>query len=97
MSLYVLNWCRIEIATIRNLGLAPCPRCTVKKSDVYKLGQKQDIQNRVRNARKDDHHRRHTIKMVAAWINEKGYVIQGTPVQNVLKKDSWVPIEVRPN
>jgi hypothetical protein len=42
---------RVLIATIRDKGLCPCPRCFVLKSEIDKLGQKLDARYRITQAR----------------------------------------------
>jgi hypothetical protein len=42
---------RVLLATVRNKGNCPCPRCLVRKEDIFKLGQVRDIQNHLSHAR----------------------------------------------
>ena len=79
---------RVLLATIRDKGNCPCPRCLVVKSDIAKLGHKIDIQNRVSKARS---YLSDTIKLARSFIYEQGRKITSKAVEQLLKSKSWVP------
>lgn len=89
---------RVLIATIRDMGSCPCPRCKVKKSDLFKSGTTQDMQERRANVRKDDAAFRSKVKDARTQIFDHGYTIDsGAKVEPILKPESLVPTEVRPH
>ena len=44
-ALHLSNFFRILLATIRDKGFCPCPRCLVPKTHLDRLGLKLDIKN----------------------------------------------------
>src|SRR5262245_26895967 len=57
----VLINCRILLATIRNLGRCPCPRCLIPMSRVHNMGKVLDMKQRKTLARIDDEARRDKV------------------------------------
>lgn len=87
--------CRVLIATIRDMGGCPCPRCTVTKSDLDKAGSDQDAKNRVNHTRIDNDEFRGKVKAARTEIFENGYTIDSSArVEPILKPESLVPTEV---
>ena len=86
---------RILLATIRNLGACPCPRCTIPKANVPELGTKYDDSRRSKFARIDDHSLQSTIKSARKAIYEGGRGVKSTAVEKMLQKESLVPTQVR--
>jgi hypothetical protein len=84
---------RVLLATIRNLGRCPCPRCEIQKVHVGGLGTNVDRQRR-------DHERTDTPSRIARIdaarkaIFEKGAGVSSTRVENILKERSEVPTHV---
>jgi hypothetical protein len=84
---------RVLLATIKNLGGCPCPRCFIEKAQIPEMGTKADMRRR-QKIRQDTSGWRNKIERVRSWIFEKGYLIAGAAVNRVLKPQSWVPTRV---
>lgn len=83
---------RVLLATIRNLGDCPCPRCYVRKHQIRKLGTVQDIDLRKTKARVDDEARRGRVTLARDFIyGDHRSTVNGNAVENVLKERSEVP------
>jgi hypothetical protein len=89
LLIFVCN--RILIASIRNLGLCPCPRCLIPLDRVHNLGMIRDMSQRKTLARVDDNYRRNKIAAARRIIYEKNYQVNSTAVENLLREESWVP------
>ncbi|EGO24774.1 hypothetical protein SERLADRAFT_370017 [Serpula lacrymans var. lacrymans S7.9] len=76
------------IATIRDMGNCPCPRCLVPKSEIDKIGQVRDLQSRVAKTRS---YAMHKIKLAREVIYCIGHSITSSTVDDILKNESWVP------
>ena len=85
---------RILIASIRNLGRCPCPRCLITLDCVVDMGKRRDMTQRETLARIDDMSRRNRVDSAREIIYEKNYAVDGNPVENLLKVDSLVPTAV---
>jgi hypothetical protein len=85
---------RIALASIRNLGNCPCPRCLTPLSDAHKFGMAMDQKKRRTLARTDDRSRQ--IKVSSAWklIYCNNYAVNSAPVESLLKETSLVPTSV---
>jgi hypothetical protein len=91
-------YCRVLIATVRDMGACPCPRCLVRKPDLYLLGTYQDQQLRHDHARHDDDAFRRAIRHARNLIYNKGYVVNSNSYEfETLNKMSLVPTEVLPS
>ena len=86
---------RILMAGIRNLGLCPCPRCIIKKTDISALGTPMDDKRRMK-LRRNTHHF-HTKVSIARDLIYKGCQINSKPVNHFLKEESLVPTTVCPS
>ena len=83
---------RVLIATIRDMGICPCPRCTIKKESFYALGTTGDTADRNSKARRDNDNFRSIIQEARDNIYQKGYALQSEPgVERLLKESSFVP------
>jgi hypothetical protein len=80
------------IATVRDKGLCPCPRCFVLKSEIDKLGQKLDARYRITQARS---YVGDIITSARNFIYKLGYGVGSAAVERLLKEKSWVPTRVR--
>lgn len=89
---YQIN--RILMAGIRNMGLCPCPRCTIEKIYISKLGTPMDEKRRMK-LRRNTHHFRTKVS-IARDLIYKGHRIRSTPVGYFLKEESLVPTTVSP-
>jgi hypothetical protein len=85
---------RALLASIRNLGRCPCPRCLVSKSDINKLGQFLDMSHCLSNARRDDMEYRRKVNSAREIIYSKGYTVDSTAVEAILAESSLVPTQV---
>ncbi|KAI0077095.1 hypothetical protein K474DRAFT_1662200 [Panus rudis PR-1116 ss-1] len=82
---------KVLLVSIRDMGSCPCPRCHMPKSEIHHLGQVQDQQFRVDNARQDDHARREKVQLARRFIYDLGYGITSKAVEDLLKPQSLVP------
>lgn len=85
---------RILLASIRNLGRCPCPRCLMPLDRVPNMGMHRDMTQRMSLARVDDTKRRSRIKAAREAIYVKNYTIDSMAVENLLREDSLVPTAV---
>ena len=79
---------RVLLATIRDKGYCPCPRCIIPKSKFWQVGWWNDIKARVSQARTYVQD-----KIIAARdaIYRLGAPIKGVAVERLLKDCSLVP------
>ena len=79
---------RALLATIRDKGLCPCPRCLVPKSKLDQTGTKHDNKFRLRNHRTylSDH-----VLIARNAIYKSAAAIAGAIVNRLLKATSSVP------
>ncbi|KAJ2911489.1 hypothetical protein MD484_g8926, partial [Candolleomyces efflorescens] len=82
---------KIIVASIKNLGKAPCTRCAIPLVEVPRLGMKSDRQNRVRLARVDDSSRRTRIEIARNAIYNANLSITHDDVVEQLADLSLVP------
>lgn len=89
----LINSSRILIATIRNLGNCPCPRCLIQKKYISGLGTTADDQRR-QHLRTDDAIRVGRVDSARRIL----FKYQGAPtsqrIEGILKPRSEVPIRV---
>ncbi|KAJ7246854.1 hypothetical protein B0H12DRAFT_1203237 [Mycena haematopus] len=79
---------KVLLATIRDGGICPCPRCLTPKSQLHLMGLVRDISARVTKARK---YLGETIRSARRFIYELGYGVGSTRVEDLLKETSSVP------
>jgi hypothetical protein len=83
---------RVLIATVRDMGGCPCPRCTIKKEDIHALRTLNDSANRHMKVRRDDDKYCATVEEARNNIYRWGYTLNSEPgVECLLKEDSLVP------
>jgi hypothetical protein len=82
---------RALIATIKDMGLCPCPRCLTPKGLFDYLGLTKDMKCRVSNIRVYV-----TTKVAKAheFIYGSGNTVDGGKVEDALGEGSWVPVMV---
>lgn len=85
---------KILLASIKNLGLFPCPRCNVQMQDVPAMGKKRDRANRKRTARNDDEARRNRILKARSLIYDGHHPVTSTLVDGNLAEGSLIPTNV---
>jgi hypothetical protein len=93
-SVLVLIKCRVILASIRDKGNCPCPRCLTTLSHVENLGTIRDMTRRKTLARVDDDTRRRQVEMARDIIYKKNYAVNSSAVENILKEKSLVPTAV---
>ncbi|KAG1779369.1 hypothetical protein EV702DRAFT_1214493 [Suillus placidus] len=80
---------KVLIATIKDMGSCPCPRCLTPKNMFSSLGLLKDMKSRVTNIR---------IYVLAKIIKAREYIynwgntVDGVKVDETLGEGSWVPI-----
>ncbi|KAF7359835.1 hypothetical protein MVEN_00708900 [Mycena venus] len=82
---------KVLLATIRNLGECPCPRCFVTKDKLDQFGTVRDDKNRVTLHRVDNENRKSYVQKARDWIYRLGHAVRGAKVERLLKPKSWVP------
>ncbi|KAH7917228.1 hypothetical protein BV22DRAFT_1026772, partial [Leucogyrophana mollusca] len=82
---------KILIATVRNLGGCPCPRCLIPMSRVPDMGKETDILQRTTLARTDNDEYRRKIAASRKFIYEKNFAINYAKVEDLLKPESLLP------
>lgn len=86
---------RVLMTTIRSMGNCPCPRCTIKLSDVYLIGTKTDRKQRTKLQRVDDEKRQDAIRRSRQAIYKLNDPVDSAYVERQLKDSSLVPTSVR--
>lgn len=79
---------RVLLATIRDGGMCPCPRCLVPKSEMYLMGFVRDISARISKVRK---YFGDSVRAARRHIYHSAYAIGSDKVNDVLKQTSSVP------
>ena len=85
---------RILIATIRNLGKCPCPRCLIPLNRVHNLGMPRDMMQRDTMACVDNLQCRNAVDAARRIIYDKNFQVNSTGVENILRDMSLVPAAV---
>ena len=83
--------CRVLLASVRDKGVCPCPRCLVRKSEIDKIGQKIDARNRLSKARQ---YIGNVIQSARRFIYTLGLNVHGAAVERLLFEQSLVPTRV---
>ena len=86
---------RVLLASIRDKGCRPCPRCLVFKQEIRNLGLPKDRQQRIQLSRVDTLQRRNKVSSARRIIYEENYRINSAAVERILKEESLVPTSVR--
>lgn len=85
------------LATVRDRGLCPCPRCLVPKPELDRLGQKKDDKGRITRARTycaDLINVPYLVQSARKSIYEKGFPVASAGIERVLRPLSLVPTTV---
>jgi hypothetical protein len=90
----ILIKCRALIASIRDMGNFPCPRCLIPLSRVQNMGTALDRKQRKTLPRVDDETRRSNIRNAREIIYQNNYAVDSTYVEDILKNQSLVPTVV---
>ena len=86
---------RVLLATIRNLGACPCPRCLVPKEKIPELGTVFDDRRRVKTERVSDARWEFNIIVARDIIYKKGKGVKSAAVERILAPESSVPTMVK--
>ncbi|KAJ4467212.1 hypothetical protein C8J55DRAFT_565472 [Lentinula edodes] len=78
---------KVLLATIRERGICPCPRCSCLKVNLDRMGLYQDMKMR----EKLRVYLYDKVKLTRDWIYNQGVKIQGSAVERLLKTTSSVP------
>ncbi|KAF7964872.1 hypothetical protein HWV62_1965 [Athelia sp. TMB] len=81
----------VLIASIRDKGRCPCPRCTLSIAEVEHLGTPEDIVHRAHSARLDNEEYRRTIEAARKLILEEHHAVDSKEVESLLKFESLTP------
>jgi hypothetical protein len=92
IQILITNHFRVLIATIKDMGSCPCPRCLMPKASFNLLGLFRDMRDRLMNLRTYC-----LPKVIKAreFIYTWGNTVDGSRVQATLGEGSWVPTVVR--
>ncbi|KAG6894126.1 hypothetical protein C0992_007423 [Termitomyces sp. T32_za158] len=82
---------KILLATIRNMGSCPCPRCIIPKDRIPELGTKLDASRRQTLARSVSHCFLDKIQSARDAIYQFGYKVKSAFVERILGEESLVP------
>lgn len=85
---------RTLIATIKDFGKYPCPRCLVSVDQIPAMGREDDQKHRDESCRKDDIQRRNKVDVARKSLYDEGYAITGDHVDGLLRDESLVPTKV---
>lgn len=85
---------RVLLATVRDNGLYPCPRCLVPKDKIHKLGLPEDTTFRTDYQRQDDRSRHQKIQQARDHLHRHGKTVTSKVVEDLLKPESLVPTQV---
>lgn len=83
---------RAALATIRERGLCPCPRCLVEKKNADKMGLKNDMKARETKPR---FFFSEVVNLARCCLYKLGYSISSTKIDDMLKPFSLMPTMVR--
>ncbi|OBZ78491.1 hypothetical protein A0H81_02022 [Grifola frondosa] len=79
---------KIIIASIRNLGRCPCPRCLIPLDRVHNLGMARDLAQRTTLSRVDDVNHRNQVASARSIIYNMNYAVNSAAVERLLAKES---------
>lgn len=83
------------LATLRDKGRCPCPRCLTTFSDIAALGTPSDRAARKSKARPPAPEREAVVATARDLIYGNNYVVNSEHVENLLAQQSLVPVRVR--
>jgi hypothetical protein len=86
---------RVLLATIRNFGSCPCPRCLVPKGKIPDVGTALDERRREKLRRVDNYNRNWNVSLAREFIYEKGLGVKSAAVERLLAEESNTPTKVR--
>jgi len=80
---------RVLLATIRDNGLCPCPRCLMPKTQLDRMGQIPDSKFRTMNGIRQYLHEK--VQDAQDLVYQVGHAVAGARVDRLLKATSSVP------
>ncbi|KAG6908713.1 hypothetical protein DXG01_003558, partial [Tephrocybe rancida] len=84
--------CRVLMATIRQLGGCPCPRCKIPKKNIHMMGSDSDRAARINLERRDDGDwRKKVTKARQSIYGKTNFAVDSAAVERELKPESLVP------
>ncbi|KAG9079443.1 hypothetical protein FS749_008528 [Ceratobasidium sp. UAMH 11750] len=84
---------RVLLATIRDKGACPCPRCLVPLKLAHKMGTRSDMQMRTNKPRRDNIPRQKLIRRARDIIYTQHKAVDNAEVEDLLRPQSFVPTE----
>lgn len=84
----VVTSCRVLLATIRDNGLCPCPRCLTPKTKLDRMGCRWDVDFRLKSIRR---YLIDKVQQARRIVYGLGQAVAGAGVDGVLKETSSVP------
>ncbi|KZS91947.1 hypothetical protein SISNIDRAFT_413425, partial [Sistotremastrum niveocremeum HHB9708] len=84
---------KTQIASIRDMGGCPCPRCLIRLSEVPQMGTQLDKRKRLTMARVDSERRVGHVTSARDLIYIHGLGVNSERVNALLKDESLVPTE----
>lgn len=85
---------RVLLASLRDKGCCPCPRCLMPLNKVHNLGTATDMKQRQTLARVDNEDRRNKVQTARSIIYERGYAVKNDASEAILKDESLVATKV---
>ena len=82
---------RVLLATIRDNGLCPCPRCLMPKTKLDRIGHRWDVGFRLKSVRQ---YLADKVRQARNIVHKLGQAVSGTGVDGILKSTSLVPVIV---
>lgn len=90
LSMLLIYIYRVLLASIRDKGRCPCPRCLMPMSKVHNLGTALDMRQRISLARIDDPDRRNKVSKARSIIYNQDYAVNNQASEELLKEESLV-------
>ncbi|KAH6907330.1 hypothetical protein BKA70DRAFT_1490869, partial [Coprinopsis sp. MPI-PUGE-AT-0042] len=79
---------KVLLATIRDKGLCPCPRCLIPKEKLHLMGQVPDMRSRFTKVR---HFLWDKVQVARRYIYRHGWGVKSEHVEGLLRTTSSVP------
>jgi len=85
---------RVLLVCVKHLGMAPCPRCLIMKSQIHDIGKKFDISQQDRLAWVDNRHWKRTVELARQLLYESGKRPNSKAMAKILGPKSLAPNRV---
>ncbi|EJD46773.1 hypothetical protein AURDEDRAFT_40235, partial [Auricularia subglabra TFB-10046 SS5] len=83
---------KVLMATLRDNGDCPCPKCTIKKSEIHEIGSLMDTIARIQRVRQHNGVWTRTVSQVSEWIRKGVCGVTSVLAESKLRLYSWVPV-----